>query len=1044
MQEPEERAVRAVTTASCSQQVPVGDPSGVIDGIDLSALSELEKGKVRALLQEYRSVFAVHEGDLGCTDLLAHEIPLLDEVPVRQRYRRIPPSDYDSVKAHINQLLEAQVIRESCSPYASPIVLVKKKDGSLRMCVDYRQLNSKTRKDAFPLPRIEESLDALSGAKWFSTLDLAKEHLERLASVLSRLQREGLKVKLEKCCFFKTKVKYLGHVISKDGVATDPDKISAVSNWAQPQTVSDLRSFLGFASYYRRFVQGFSKLAAPLHRAVAELSTKGVKRNRVGTLEGAWTEQCKQSFNELKACLVTAPVLAYANFSQPFILEIDASYQGLGAVLSQEYDGKVRPIAYASRALTPPERNMSNYSSMKLEFLALKWAMTEKFREYLLGQKCEVWTDNNPLSYLNTAKLGATEQRWAAQLAAFDFVIKYRSGRSNGNADSLSRQHQTFEVEPGLVRPGIAVPDVLRCSANVNNVAIQAVVAALPSRSSADLAQLQLEDPIIGSFLHFWQARRSPTRVERRALAHPVMELLRQRERIFQQSGLLYRRVFFPEGGEEFHQLLLPACLREEVLQLLHQGHGHQGVERTTELVRQRCYWPGMYQHIKEWCQQCERCTLAKSTQPVVRAPMGHLMASMPNQILAIDFSFLERSRNGCEQVLVMTDVFSKFTQAVPTRDQRASTVAAALVKEWFYKFGVPARIHSDQGRNFESALIQQLCVLYGVQKTHTTPYHPQGNGQCERFNRTLHGLLRSLPPAKKLDWPGFLPQILFSYNTTPHQSTGESPHFLMFGQQPQLPVDFLLGHVKEPSGGTVSDWIRDHQHRLQVAFDGAKGRLREAARIRKERADGKVIKECLREGQFVYLRDYTHRGRNKIQDKWGPSLYRIVKVPLDSGAVYSIVPHDVPGPVRHVHRTLIKPAYLTPLGLAQEDQVQEDRVEQEHMMSEEEDLEGDWWKVVEPEEVSRVAATVPNPILPADSVETLLPLAQASEDTFGVTNDPNLGGTILRRTTRKTAGRHPNIHHLPRPVGGGMEGAAVFPIPGSSNLTSALFRPWD
>ncbi|KAL6456493.1 hypothetical protein MHYP_G00350370 [Metynnis hypsauchen] len=461
MKEPEERAV---TTASCSQQVPVGDPSGVIDGIDLSALSELEKGKVRALLQEYRSVFAVHEGDLGCTDLLAHEIPLLDEV-----------------------------IRESCSPYASPIVLVKKKDGSLRMCVDYRQLNSKTRKDAFPLPQIEESLDALSGAKWFSTLDLAKEHLERLASVLSRLQREGLKVKLEKCCFFKTKVKYLGHVISKDGVATDPDKISAVSNWAQPQTVSDLRSFLGFASYYRRFVQGFSKLAAPLHQAVAELSTKGVKRNHVGTLEGAWTEQCKQSFNELKACLVTAPVLAYANFSQPFILEIDASYPGLGAVLSQEYDGKVRPIAYASRALTPPERNMSNYSSMKLEFLALKWAMTEVSGVF-------AW------------------------------------------------QHQTFEVEPGLVRPGIAVPDVLRCSANVNNVAIQAVVAALPSRSSADLAQLQLEDPI-GSFLHFWQARRSPTRVERRALAHPVMELLHQRERIFQQSGLLYRRGFFSRRG---------------------------------------------------------------------------------------------------------------------------------------------------------------------------------------------------------------------------------------------------------------------------------------------------------------------------------------------------------------------------------------------------------------------------------------------------------------------------------------------------------------
>lgn len=190
---------------------------------------------------------------------------------------------------------------------------------------------------------------------------------------------------------------------------------------------------------------------------------------------------------------------------------------------------------------------------------------------------------------------------------------------------------------------------------------------------------------------------------------------------------------------------------------------------------------------------------------------MDHLLSSRPNHILAIDFTFLERSRSGFECVLVMTDVFLKFTQAVPTKDQRASTVAGVLVKEWFYRFGVPSRIHSDQGRNFESASISQLCTLYGVQKTHTTPYHPQGNGQCERFNRTLHGLLQTLPLSKKPDWPTYLPQVIFSYNTTTHQSTGESPYLLMFGQEPRLPVDFLLGRVPEPSQGSIDDWVREH-----------------------------------------------------------------------------------------------------------------------------------------------------------------------------------------------------------------------------------------
>ncbi|KAL0152450.1 hypothetical protein M9458_052173, partial [Cirrhinus mrigala] len=918
--------------------------------LDLSVLSEEEQGKVRALLEKYVPVFSTHDGDLGCTNLISHDIPLLDDIPVRQRFRRIPPSEYEVVKAHINQLLETQVIRESCSPYASPIVLVKKKDGSLRMCVDYRRLNSKTRKDAFPLPRIEETLDSLAGARWFSTMDLASgynqvpvaegdksktafctpfglfewnrmpfglcnapstfqrlmerlfgdqqcqslllylddiivfsssvdQHLARLEVVLSRLQREGLKAKLSKCAFFKEEVHYLGHVISSEGVSTDPGKVEAVAQWPRPTNVSELRSFLGFASYYRRFVEGFAKLVAQL------ANPKPLKRSA-----REFAEAC---FEGLKGKLTTAPVLAYADFSLPFILEVDASHGGLGAVLSQEQQGKVRPIA-------PTERNTTNYSSMKLEFLALKWAMTEKFREYLLGHKCVVFTDNNPLSYLTSAKLGAMEQRWAAQVAAFDFEIRYRSGKSNRNADALSRQNFPGTVEVQELCPGVAVPVVLQQAAQVELVAQVNQVISFPCSSVSDMGAQQVVDPVIGELLVFWRRKSPPTPEERKKLSKLAIILFRQWDRLVETDGVLYRRVFRPDGGEEVFQVLLPAVMKHEVLTQLHQQHGHQGVERTSQLVRQRCYWPGMSADIARWCQECELV-------PVCQSFMGHLLAARPNEILALDFTVLEPSRSGLENVLVMTDIFTKYTLAVPTRDQRAETVAQVLVVEWFCKFGVPGRIHSDQGRNFESTLIQQLCSLYGVEKSRTTPYHPAGNGQCERFNRTLHDLLRTLPLSKKGDWPLCLPQALFAYNTTPHQATGESPHFLMFGQEPRLPVDFLLGRVQEPFAGSVHRWILEQQDRLQVAFKGARERLGVAADRRKARHDLQVKEAPLKEGQLVYLRDYSVRGRCKIQDLWSSVVYQVLRAPKEGGPVYTIAPTTDLSKVKQVHRSLLK-----------------------------------------------------------------------------------------------------------------------------------------
>nr|XP_055035571.1 uncharacterized protein LOC129423357 [Misgurnus anguillicaudatus] len=1067
-----------------------------VQGLKLQGLSGTEEEAVGRLLTRYSDVFSKHDGDLGCTNLIDHQIPLVDDTPVRQRYRRIPPSQFEAAKAHIRQLLDSQVIRESCSPYASPIVLVKKKDGSLRMCVDYRQLNSRTRKDAYPLPRIEESLDALTGAKWFSTLDLAsgynqvpvaetdrfktafctpfglfefnrmpfglcnapstfqrlmerifgdqsfqslllylddvivfsatvEQHLQRLELVLERLRQQNLKIKLSKCHFFQPEVRYLGHVVSSTGVSTDPEKTSAVAKWVRPKNLQELRSFLGFASYYRRFVKNFSCIAGPLNTLVAEvIRGKKTKRPKID-LGTKWTESCENAFQTLKAALINAPVLAYADFSKSFILDIDASHQGLGAVLSQEEGGKYRPVAFASRGLRPSERNMQNYSSMKLEFLALKWAVTEKFREYLLGQKCLVYTDNNPLSHLRSAKLGALEQRWANQLADFDLEIKYKPGRSNVNADALSRKTAAPVAE--LAMTTVIPRELYQCAQNCQHVASE-TISAFPEQPREDLSKLQESDAVIGRFLVYWDRQRPPNAQERASEPSEVLELVRQWGKLIKIEAVLYRRFFPQDEHREIRQVVLPAALRERVLTSLHDDHGHQGIERTTSLVRTRCYWPGMFKFIEEWCKKCQRCTLAKVVRPKVRSFMGHLTAERPLDILAIDFTLLEPASNGLENVLVMTDVFSKFTQAIPTRDQTASTVARVLVERWFYLFGVPRQIHSDQGRCFESRLIQELCRLYGISKTRTTPYRPQGNGQCERFNRTMHDLLRTLPPEEKCHWPDHLAQVVYAYNTTEHQVTGHSPYVLMFGQEPHLPLDIILGLDSQTQSEV--DWVVDHKDNLERMFNKARARLKSAAEHRARLNDSKVSHEKLQEGQVVYQRAHNIKGRNKIQDAWDATPYKVVRCPDEHGAVYSIVPLEGGGNLRHIHRCELRPAYISLddpglLNLGDRHEIFGNR-----------------------DEENVIVALAPEDVITQDKVNMPQPLLDdAYQDVSKDHQPPQQLEVVVRRTKRPTAGSHSNPHRLPRPVCANevqlSDQLALPMIRLSNNGPNVMFRPW-
>uniref|UniRef100_A0A3B1JKH5 Gypsy retrotransposon integrase-like protein 1 n=1 Tax=Astyanax mexicanus TaxID=7994 RepID=A0A3B1JKH5_ASTMX len=647
-----------------------------------------------------------------------------------------------------------------------------------------------------------------------------------------------------------------------------------------------------------------------------------------------WTEKCLDAFEQLKDRLTTASILGFADFTQPFIVETDASQYGLGAVLYQQQENVKRVIAYASRRLRNAEKNDRNYSSMKLELLALKWAVAEKFCGYLLGSRFVVFTDNNPLCHLSTAKLGAIEQRWLAQLSVFDFEVKYKPGSSNAAADALSRQEFAGEPEMdpdedlddcvaicNVVSWGTALGPELGCAGieccRIRQIRAQESEAAkvddapsstlsLPGYPKEQLLEFQMSDPTLKQFREFWERGRKPNHRERSVLSKPVLQLLKQWHYIQQRNGLLYRVIDDPRHGQCW-QLLLPACLKNLVLESVHDHMGHQGIERTFSLLRQRCFWGGMFEDVETWVKACQRCILTKMPQPKIQAPVKAFLASRPLEVVAVDFTVLEPASDGRENVLVITDVFSKFTLAFPTRDQKADTTAKLLLREWFMKYGVPERLHSDQGRNFESEVIAELCKLYGIKKSRTTPYRPQGNAQCERYNQTLHDLLRTLSSEKKRRWPEYLPELVYAYNVTPHSTTGYSPYYLLFGVQPRLPVDALLGH--EDSRDHKLDWLAEHQERLKQAHERAREYSERKAAERIALQNEKVFCPPVDIGQVVYLR---HRppGRNKIQDAWSPTMYRIVDI---QGTTHTVEPLEG-GPIKRVHRSeLERTSYSSP-----------------------------------------------------------------------------------------------------------------------------------
>ncbi|GET53867.1 retroviral-like aspartic protease 1 [Rhizophagus irregularis DAOM 181602=DAOM 197198] len=425
------------------------------DEIKYKDLKKLQEKELKNLVKEYEDICIYGDKKISKTNIVKCNIWLKDKTPINQKAYRESTENREIIKREIDKMLKEEIIQESCSPWSSPVVIVNKKTGDKRFCIDFRKINQMTITDAYPLPRIDDLLEKFRVAKWFTTIDLASgywqiemkeedkektafiydiiiysknwnEHLQHIKTVLEELRKANMMLKLKKCEWAKKNVEYLGHIVGTDGLKPDDKKIEKIKNLKPPKNIKQIREINGLCSYYRKFVKGYSKIVKP----IMELTRKNVPF--------VWTDKQQKALEELKEKLINYPILQHPNFEKEFILITDASGEGLGAILEQlDENNREIVISYASRSLVNAEKR---YPITELECLAVFWGI-KYFHKYLFGRKFKVITDHAALKgFISTSKVPKGRRgRWMMELQQYDFEIIHRPGKENKNADAMSR-----------------------------------------------------------------------------------------------------------------------------------------------------------------------------------------------------------------------------------------------------------------------------------------------------------------------------------------------------------------------------------------------------------------------------------------------------------------------------------------------------------------------------------------------------------------------------------------------------------------------------